>query len=207
MKPLLYIFVKAPRLGQVKTRLAADIGHVHARRVYRSMTAKIIREMRSRKWTSVLYGTDGGAPWRQHDPQQTPHCHFGGLWPRDMAWQTQCSGGLSERTALLFQHKRPVIAIGSDTPTMRRQDIADGFAALKTHDAVLGPASDGGFWLIGLKIAARADLFDEVRWSHPETMTDMFDSLNCKTALLRTLTDVDDLAAYKGAGSNAPKPV
>ncbi|MCF6275488.1 MAG: TIGR04282 family arsenosugar biosynthesis glycosyltransferase [Robiginitomaculum sp.] len=187
MKPTLFIFAKAPRLGKVKTRLAADIGHVHAVRIYRAMTAKILREMQDPRWDTVLYVT----------PDNCADASFGGLWPRDMPRFTQNGGGLSERSARLFRQKGPVITIGTDIPTMKRSDIAAGFKALKHNEAVIGPAKDGGFYLIGLNAPAEAGLFDGIRWSHPETRADMCAAIDGRVAFLRELEDVDNLAGYR----------
>ena len=187
MKPTLFIFAKAPRLGKVKTRLAADIGHVHAVRIYKAMTAKTLREMRDPRWDTVLYVT----------PDNYAGEGFGGLWPRDLPRFTQENGGLSERTARLFTGKGPIITIGTDIPAMKRADIAAGFKALKHNDAVIGPAKDGGFYLIGLNAPADADLFDGIRWSHPKTRDDMCSAINGRIAFLRELEDVDDIEGYR----------
>lgn len=191
MKPTLYIFAKAPFMGKVKTRLAADVGDVHAVRIYRAMTAKILREMRDPRWDTVLYVT----------PDKCAGAGFGGLWPRDMPRFVQNGGGLSERSARLFTGqitgKGPVICIGTDIPAMKRADIAAGFKALKHNAAVIGPAKDGGFYLIGLNAPADTGVFDGVRWSHPETRADMCAAIGGRIAFLRELEDVDDLAGYE----------
>jgi len=187
IKPCLYIFAKAPHMGKVKTRLAADVGHVHALRIYRAMTAKILREMQDPRWDTVLYVT----------PDNCAGASFGGLWPRDMPRFTQNGGGLSERTARLFEGKGPVITIGTDIPAMKRSDIAAGFKALKHNAAVIGPAKDGGFYLIGLNAPAKPDLFEGIRWSHPQTRKDMCAAIDGRIAFLRELEDVDDLVSYK----------
>jgi rSAM/selenodomain-associated transferase 1 len=186
MKPTLFIFAKAPLLGKVKTRLAVDTGHVHARRIYRAMTAKILREMQDPRWQTVLYVT----------PDPYIEAGFGGLWPDVLPRFAQNSGGLSERSARIFTGRGPVITIGTDIPAMKRRDIAQGFKALKRHDAVIGPAVDGGFWLLGLNAPARPGLFEDIRWSHPQTGADMCAAIKGTTAFLRTREDVDDAASY-----------
>ncbi len=186
MKPCLYIFAKAPHLGKVKTRLAAGIGKVHALRIYRAMTAKILREMQDPRWDTVLYVT----------PDDCAYANFGGLWPQNLPRFMQNGGGLSERSARLFRGKGPVITIGTDIPAMRRSDIAAGFKALKKNDAVIGPALDGGFYLIGLNAPVDPELFTGVRWSHAQTRKDMCAAIDGRIAFLRALEDVDDLAGH-----------
>jgi len=178
MKPLLFIFAKAPLMGKAKTRLAADIGRVHALRVYRAMCAKILREVEDPRWDAVLYIT----------PNKFIHARFGGLWPERYPRAQQNDGDLTARLARAFAVKAPIIAIGTDAPQVKKRDIATAFKALKTNPAVFGPADDGGFWLIGLNGPVKQGLFEGIRWSHPDTFTDMKAKLD---------GDVDDGAAYK----------
>ena len=187
MKPLLFVFAKAPFMGKAKTRLAADIGRVHALRVYRAMCAKILRECVDPRWDTVLYVT----------PDRHLHASFGGLWPTHLPRAAQKDGDLTARLAQAFSLKAPTIAIGTDAPQVRRRDIAKAFTALKSNPAVFGPADDGGFWLIGLNGPAKPDLFEDIRWSHPQTFADMKKKLDGHIKLIRTLKDVDNGAAYK----------
>ena len=196
MRPVLIIYAKAPLMGKAKTRLAADIGKVQAQRAYRSMCAKIFRVSTSPAWDTYIYVTPDGCADKT----------FGGLWPKHLPRIAQGPGGLTARSAKIFTYKGPMINIGTDTPALRRADIASGFKALKTHSAVFGPATDGGFWLIGLNGPARPGLFDNVRWSHRDTLKDMQARIDGRVARLRTLTDIDDGAAldlYRGGLSRS----
>jgi glycosyltransferase A (GT-A) superfamily protein (DUF2064 family) len=109
----------------------------------------------------------------------------------------QASGSLSPRLLAAFSQKGPVIVIGTDCPQVTRHDIADGFAALRHHVAVFGPADDGGFWLMGMKGPVKPNVFDNVRWSHDETLNDVQENINGSVHHLRTLIDVDDLKALQ----------
>ena len=80
---------------------------------------------------------------------------------------------------------------------MDATDIAAAFRALRSHDHVFGPASDGGFWLMGARGPLRRGFFEGVRWSHDETLADVKARTNGDYAELRTLTDVDDLKALR----------
>jgi len=77
------------------------------------------------------------------------------------------------------------------------KDIASAFRAIGRGRHVIGPADDGGFWLIGTQGPARKDLFDAVRWSHEDTLSDMSKRLRGEVSYLRTLIDVDNLAALQ----------
>ena len=181
MRPRLFIFVKAPWMGFAKTRLAAGIGPVHAQRIYRAMTAKILRASRDPRWDSILYVAPGTARDQS----------FGGLWDGVAYVCMQGAGDLSDRLARIFTHKGPVIAIGTDAPQITACDIATGFRALKTRDAVLGPAADGGFWLIGFNGPVSTGVFENIRWSGQHARADICCNIDGQIAHLRTLTDID----------------
>ena len=80
---------------------------------------------------------------------------------------------------------------------MNAGDIAKAFKSIGRGRHVLGPADDGGFWLIGTQGPARTDLFDNVRWSHAETLNDMEARFDGRVTKLRMLIDVDDLKALR----------
>jgi uncharacterized protein len=92
----------------------------------------------------------------------------------------------------------PVVIVGSDIPGIGRGDVAAAFRALGGHDAVLGPADDGGYWLVGQRRVPRVlRLFENVRWSSAETLGDTLANLEGrKVSLLRTLGDLDGEADY-----------
>ncbi len=93
----------------------------------------------------------------------------------------------------------PVIIVGSDIPGIRPTHIADGFRALGHHDAVFGPARDGGYWLVGLKRRpCFVDPFPGVRWSTRHALKDTLANLaGRRIARLDTLDDIDDGAALR----------
>lgn len=184
LRPTVVIMAKAPIMGRAKTRLARDIGPVHAMRLYRMMMARVIRRVRDPRWDIVLAVTP------QSRINSVP------MW-RGVTQVPQASGSLTPRLAAVFARKGPTLAIGTDCPDVTVNDIADAFEALRHADAVLGPADDGGFWLIGINGPARPDLFEHVRWSHAETLVDMRARFGFDVPQLRTLIDVDDAKALR----------
>lgn len=88
----------------------------------------------------------------------------------------------------------PSVLIGSDIPGITRGHIASGFRALGSCPSVIGPAPDGGYWLVGLAHPARAPkgMFQGVRWSHPQTLADTLPTLPQRVALIASLADVDE---------------
>lgn len=86
--------------------------------------------------------------------------------------------------------------IGTDAPDITRRDVARSFALLKRHDAVIGPAKDGGYWLLALKNPPPRGLFHGIRWSSAHTRSDLEARLCAcglaRIAYLRELADVDE---------------
>ena len=99
----------------------------------------------------------------------------------------------------------PVVVVGSDIPDLASDHIWRAFKALGNHDAVFGPAADGGYWLVGLsRRTVPRELFASVRWSGPHALTDTIATLGprASVAMLETLCDIDtadDLAHWRAA--------
>lgn len=190
----LVIYAKAPLLGAVKTRLAHDVGAAVALRFYertlRTLIARVAREAPWRCWLAVSpdgFARDARRRWR---------------WlPRDLAVIGQGRGDLGQRMARSFAllPPGPAVLIGSDIPDIARAHIAAAFAALGRHDAVFGPAEDGGYWLVGQRrLHPMPRLFRGVRWSSRHALADTLANLapGETHARIATLADVDDGAAF-----------
>jgi glycosyltransferase A (GT-A) superfamily protein (DUF2064 family) len=113
----------------------------------------------------------------------------------------QGRGDLGRRMmrALRLAGSRPAIVIGSDIPAITAEHLRDAFAALGRKPFVLGPARDGGYWLIGARhpLRLREDALDGVRWSAPQTMADTVARLGEVAVLPSVLDDVDDGGSYR----------
>jgi rSAM/selenodomain-associated transferase 1 len=189
MRRVLIIFAKAPELGRVKSRLARGIGPAAALGFYRRTLAAVARRLAAdRRWQTVLAVT----PDRAALP--------GRRWPRRLVRRPQGGGDLGARMARAFRAapKGQIVIVGADIPEIGVAHVAHAFAALGSADIVLGPASDGGYWLIGAKGAARAaDMFAQVRWSTEHALADTRANLSGRrVALVDVLDDVDDAQAY-----------
>ena len=192
-------------MGLAKTRLARGVGVVAAWRTKRRMDAYTCRVARSAGWETVLAVA----------PQKDLRAQFPGVWPSGLCRIGQGQGDLGQRMAraLVAFSRAPVCIIGSDLPDLRRLDLVQAFKALKRADVVLGPATDGGYWLIGMAPrAARRARLAPVRWSSHHTLSDTLACLpsNWRVSFLRELEDVDDAASFKrstlgqGTGINNP---
>jgi uncharacterized protein len=181
VRPRLVIFAKAPRLGTVKTRLARDIGPVAALQFYVNTMRGITRRLaRDPRWDTALAVTPGS-----------------GGWPGGVPRIAQGAGDLGDRMDRVVRTAPPgpVVIIGTDIPDIEPRHIADAFARLGDHQAVFGPADDGGYWLIGLRRRPFTPrLAGPVRWSTEHALADTRRLLGpcVTTAMLETLTDVDD---------------
>ncbi len=186
MKPAVAIFAKAPVIGGAKTRLARGVGAVPAWRLYRAMTSGLMRRLQDPRWNLII----AVAPDRALDRR------FPGVWPAHLPRAPQGGGDLGARQARLFAGKGPVAVIGADAPQVGRDHLARAFAALKRHDAVIGPAEDGGYWLFAMNAPAPDGLFAHIRWSHQETRADLETRLRrfglSRIAYLETLRDIDE---------------
>jgi rSAM/selenodomain-associated transferase 1 len=178
---------KSPRLGAVKRRLAAEIGGSEAIRFYRTCLAHTLMRLGTDpRWRTLLAVTP--------DRDVTEPFWQGGSWAR-IERLPQGHGDLGARMQALFVRlpPGPVVIVGSDIPGIGRADIAMAFSLLGSADVVLGPAQDGGYWLIGLKRRPRvARPFANVRWSSPHALADTLANLTgCRVAFAPTLRDVD----------------
>ena len=185
-KPTLIVMLKDPRPGRVKTRLGREIGMVPAAWWVRHQTARLLRRLTDPRWHLVLAVAPDTALASRAFPGHLPRV-------------AQGPGDLGARMARLLRAapSGPVLLVGGDIPGLTAAHVARGFAALGGHDAVFGPATDGGFWLVGLKHprAATADLFRGVRWSTPHALADSLATLrDRRVARADMLSDVDTAA-------------
>lgn len=113
----------------------------------------------------------------------------------------QGSGGLGHRLQLVMDRapRGPVVVVGTDIPAIRSGDIANAFRKLGSHDAVFGPSSDGGYWLVGLRRRPRRlRPFDGVRWSSEFALADTLRNLNGRrVALLGQHDDIDEISDWQ----------
>lgn len=187
-RPQILIFAKPPRIGLSKTRLAKSLGSsVTARRIATAIQARTLRAALRGPWDTVLYT----APDKELDNS------LGGIWPVHLERRSQGTGNLGDRMSkgLREAPAGPVLFIGSDAPDISTALLRQAIRELSRHDAVFGPAPDGGFWLFGLNKTARTKSpFNNVRWSGPHAMEDVWANLpdTATVGILPQLIDIDD---------------
>lgn len=194
--------VKTPLAGRVKTRLAREIGVVHAAAFYRTAARAVIARLAADpRWTTILAvapDVDASRP----------------LWPLSLPRIPQGAGDLAARMQRIMTGlpPGPAVIIGTDIPAVRPVHIAAAFAALGRHDAVFGPAADGGYWLVGQRRMPRSiDAFANVRWSTGFALSDTLANHRGRSVgMLAELSDVDTAHDWRparhAAGRIVPPP-
>ena len=194
----LLVFARVPALGRVKSRLAAGVGQPAALAVYHELLA-ITR-------AAALEAAVPTTVWLADATSPAPTATEAREWA-ELSTRCQHPGDLGERMAAAFATAfaagaSRVAIIGTDCPGLRAAHLTQAFALLAEHDVVLGPATDGGYYLLGLR-QPQPELFQNKTWSTETVLADTLADahrLGQRVALLPELRDVDnadDLAAWR----------
>lgn len=209
----LAVFARFPEPGRAKTRLIPALGPEGAAQIHEEMvrhTLKSIDGLSARRHVSVEVWYAGGDTVRFGDT-------FG---PRE--YHAQVKSNLGERMSYAFRSMlakaHAAVIVGTDCPALDAGVLIEAFESLRTYDVVLGPASDGGYYLIGLR-AAVSGLFDRMPWGTDAVFVETLrraEGLGLNVHRLRMLGDVDEpgdlrvweryRAPERGSGSEA-RPV
>ncbi|UOQ69966.1 TIGR04282 family arsenosugar biosynthesis glycosyltransferase [Hymenobacter cellulosilyticus] len=192
----LLIFARHPALGLVKTRLAHTVGEEEALRVYEELLHHTRTAADGVAATKTL--------WLAGEPPMGPT--FFADW-RGYGQRPQPTGELGERMhhafeAAFAEGASRVVIIGTDCPELSSADLEQAFAHLASHDVVVGPALDGGYYLLGMTTLV-ADFFRGKAWSTDSVLTDTLadaNRLGLRLGQLPPLSDVDtasDLLAWQ----------
>lgn len=194
----LIVFVKAPRPGEVKTRVAQTTGADRACDVYRQLVAILLKSLSPLREIELRFTPDDAAaeiePWLRPGWVAVPQGD-GDLGARLERAFTDAFAAGAER----------VVIVGSDCPDVKTSDVRMAWRELQTHDVAVGPAMDGGYWLIGLR-APQPELFREIPWSSDLVLGRTLErarTRGLKIQLLRILSDIDteaDWNAYVRGG-------
>ncbi|MEO1402263.1 MAG: TIGR04282 family arsenosugar biosynthesis glycosyltransferase [Cyanobacteria bacterium J06635_1] len=199
----LILFTRYPEAGKTKTRLIPHLGEEQAACLQRQMTEHIVTEMQQVSVNcspSLEVHFAGGS----HDQMAT--------WLGDhLCYLPQASGDLGMRMSQAFSQgfqdgMQRVVMIGADCPDVTSNLLAQAFQSLESFDIVLGPALDGGYYLIGLSEACRdayAGLFQGIDWGTAQVFEQtvaIARRLNLTLTALTPLNDIDrpeDLAIWE----------
>ncbi len=182
------MFTRWPEPGRAKTRLIPSIGAAGAAMVHRRLTERTIETIRQ-AGLRVEVRTTGAAP-----------AAFANWLGANMDFVDQGDGDLGDRLARAAL-AGPVILLGSDAPDLKPDHLHAAVEALRTHPAVVGPAEDGGYWLLGLSVPAPY-LFNSMPWSTDAVCRITLERLEengFQPVILEVLADLDrpeDLARW-----------
>lgn len=160
----LIVFARAPALGGVKTRLAAELGASTALSIYRGVAERVISSVRVTTAHSV---TIAYTPPHAESAMRAWLGMSVDLWPQpDLDLGARMASAIAGAIAGGAER---VVVIGTDCPDVTTAVVDEAFDQLATTDVVCGPASDGGYYLIGMSRLHRA-LFENIPWSSPATL-------------------------------------
>lgn len=193
---LLIVFVKYPAPGTVKQRLAQQIGMDAAAKIYRQIAEAVVNNT----------APQDAADYRVEicfDPKDDKQLVRSWLTSSDR-FSAQQGTGLGARMLNAFicafeSGFKRVILIGSDCPDISSQIILQGFAHLQQKDIVIGPAYDGGYYLIGLR-QPREEIFQDIEWGTEKVFQQTCDKIKAAGlffTLLPTLRDIDRVEDLK----------
>jgi len=196
----LLLFIKNPIPGKTKTRLAGDVGNEMALKMYHKLT----------DWTRTqALGLSAVDRYLYYSNEVTA----GDAWlEQDFHKRLQHPGDLGERMSEGFRSAfeegyDKVVIIGSDCPGIDTAYLSQAFAALDSHDVVVGPALDGGYTLLGMRTFTPT-LFKNIAWSTKEVLTSTLARASAagrSVQQLKPLSDVDYLADWLGYGWPLPE--
>ncbi len=187
-------FVKAPLPGNVKTRLAIDIGSDNAVLLYKAFVNDILETLKASGLDFIIFFT----------PTDSLDC-IKSFIGNNYIFYAQDGNNLGEKMANAFKkvfdaEAEMAILIGSDTIDITSSDLKTAFETLCNFDMVLGPAEDGGYYLIGFKKSVfKKSYFNNVRWSTQFALEDTLKNVkdSCSFMLLDKKRDVDTFTDLK----------
>ncbi|TGL88562.1 glycosyltransferase [Leptospira congkakensis] len=187
----LIIFAKQPELGKVKTRLSVSIGDEKTLKIYFELlriTNAVTSNLNVEKivyWDHLI---------------EKPSYEFGNTFKK----QIQEIGDLGRKMEVAFQKEfqskaKKIIIIGTDCPFLTEEILLDAYRKLDASDFVIGPARDGGYYLLGMKEDSPF-IFQSIPWSTKDVLSLTIQSIqkNKKTySLIEELCDIDDIEDLK----------
>ncbi len=188
-------FVKNPVKGEVKSRLAAQLGETIAVELYKYFILDMLTTIDKCSARRLICVYPEGAQKKLEDWLGTRyHC----LPQEGKNLGERMKTCFLDAVRMKFEH---IILIGSDIPDISLSILQQAFRTLKTHDAVVGPARDGGYYLIGFRHDTFIpEVFAPLRWGGKTVLRSTLNRLNkkgCRVHLLPTWNDVDTLADAK----------
>jgi len=182
-KNALLIFARNPELGKVKNRLAKTIGKEKAFEIYTKLLLNVYTETKSLKCNKYLFLTE-----------RTDTNLFDDTFIQKIQSGADLGVKMMNAIRLVFEDgNEKAVLIGTDVPEITDVILNDAFQKLSEHDVVLGPAKDGGYYLIGMN-ENLPSLFENMKWSNEKVLSitlERISSMNKSNYLLEELADID----------------
>ena len=185
---IVILFVKLPEKGRVKSRLARDIGDGPALLLYEAMVLDTIDMLKRTKIPFRIF----------FDPPQEIEALRSWLGESHF-FLPQTGIDLGERMELAFQRvfdegAEEAILIGTDIPGLTASVVSDAFGAFGQYDAVIGPANDGGYYLLGFRNRSfTPSIFRTMTWSTEQVFQETLDRLRKVARTVRVLPECIDV--------------
>lgn len=199
MNNVLIVFIKYPEPGQVKTRLAKDVGDEKACAIYKFLAEGVMKNIFLKCQRSYGVHIFFTPPRKQNEIKEWIKPFSGKAQEADTQYIPQEGGDLGERISHAFKltlqkkgRKRCVI-IGTDCPGIDATLIENAFEILNKKDVVIGPSADGGYYLFGMS-KLTLDLFRDIDWSTERVFGQTIKKIqknNLSCVVLKTLADID----------------
>lgn len=189
MRNRLIVFARYPEAGRAKTRLIPALGAGGAARFQHQMTLHTLEQV-----DRLTSGRDVGAEIRYSGGSEPA---LRDLYGADRRYRPQADGDLGCRlsaatTQAFAEGCERVAVIGTDCPGLATETLAGAFDALASADIVLGPATDGGYYLIGLRRMI-PELFQDIPWSTDRTLAATVEAARRVGARVQLLVPLDDV--------------
>jgi len=204
----LIVFTRYPEPGKTKTRLVPVLGAEGAAELHRRMTARTLdwaNELARSRRVRVAVSFAGGT-------RRLMRQWLG----NEFSYLPQCAGSLGRRMERAFAGAfaagaRRVVIVGTDCPGMTAYVAGRAFEQLNSADVVLGPATDGGYYLVGLRNHV-PELFEDIRWGTQDVLEQTMQAagdLGLACSILEPMDDIDrpsDLAIWEKSAGGQPSP-
>jgi uncharacterized protein len=188
-KNALIIFTRNPELGRCKTRLTKTIGDKAALEIYKHLIKHTVNTSKKSNADKYVFYSENITKEDFWNPE---------IFKKKLQYGNDLGARMENAFTELFQlGYEKVIIIGSDLLDLTTQHINDAFNLLNKTDIVIGPAKDGGYYLLGMK-TLHATIFKNKDWGTSSVLNDTINDIqNCTFSLLEALNDIDTFEDVK----------
>lgn len=189
----LIIFVRNPELGKVKTRLAKSVGDEKALEIYKALLEHTRETVLKIDVNRLLFYVD-----KINEQDDWSEAHF----EKVVQVGEELGARMLHSFEIALQKHDKAVIVGSDIPQINPEILQEAFDKLDDHDFVIGPAMDGGYYLLGMK-KSTPELFNNMEWSTPDVFQQTVDRIKQSGGSFHqvaTLSDIDYIEDWEQHG-------